>query len=92
MMVEISKTQDQEVGDGTTTVVILAGTLLKKAEELLDQEVHPTVIAKGFRVAKEKALEIVKGISKSISIDDKDKLAQIALTAMSSKAIKTHIA
>ena len=87
MMVEISKTQDQEVGDGTTTVVILAGTLLKKAEELLDQEVHPTVIAKGFRVAKEKALEIVKGISKSISIDDKDKLAQIALTAMSSKAV-----
>ncbi len=87
MMVEISKTQDEEVGDGTTTVVVLAGTMLKNAEGLLDQEVHPTVITKGYRVAKEKAIEVVKSISKSISINDEQKLIQIATTAMSSKAV-----
>ncbi len=87
MMVEISKTQDEEVGDGTTTVVVLAGTMLKKAEELLDQEIHPTMITRGYRVAKEKALEIVKSISRPLSIDDEEKLTKIAVTAMSSKAV-----
>ena len=55
MMVEVAKTQNEETGDGTTTSVILAGELLKNAEELLDQEVHPTVITKGFKIAKEEA-------------------------------------
>ncbi len=87
MMVEISKTQDEEVGDGTTTVVVLAGTMLKKAEELLDQEIHPTMITRGYRVAKEKALEIVKNISKTLTIKDEEKLTKIAVTAMSSKAV-----
>ncbi|MFH0889771.1 MAG: thermosome subunit beta [Candidatus Aenigmatarchaeota archaeon] len=87
MMVEISKTQDEEVGDGTTTVVVLASTMLKKAEDLLDQEVHPTVITKGYRSAKEKALEILKSIAKSVSMKDETKLVQIAVTAMNSKAV-----
>jgi archaeal chaperonin len=59
MMVEIAKTQDDEVGDGTTTAVVIAGELLKRAEDLLDQDVHPTVIAQGYRMAAEKAQEIL---------------------------------
>jgi len=60
MMVEIAKTQDAEVGDGTTTAVVVAGELLKQAEALLDQEIHPTVIAAGYRDATDKSMEILK--------------------------------
>src|SRR3989338_7103877 len=70
MMVEIAKTQDQEVGDGTTTAVVLAGELLKKAGDLLDDEIHPTVITKGYRLAKEKALETVKTLAIDVTIND----------------------
>ena len=63
MMVEIAKTQDDEVGDGTTTAVVIAGELLKRAEDLLEQDVHPTVIAQGYRQAAEEAQEILKNIA-----------------------------
>ncbi|MFH1106256.1 MAG: TCP-1/cpn60 chaperonin family protein, partial [Candidatus Aenigmatarchaeota archaeon] len=87
MMVEISKTQDEEVGDGTTTVVVIAAELLKKAEELLDQNVHPSIITKGIGVAKEKALEVLEKISKPIGINDDAILEQIGVTSMSSKSV-----
>ncbi|AGB05312.1 thermosome subunit [Aciduliprofundum sp. MAR08-339] len=86
MMVEVAKTQDSEVGDGTTTAVVLAGELLKNAEGLLEQNVHPTVIAAGYRHAAEKAKEILEEIAKPISMDDEETLKKIAATALSSKS------
>jgi thermosome len=88
MMVEVSKTQDQEVGDGTTTAAVLAGELLRKAEDLLNQNVHPTVIASGYRMAAEKAKEILSGISMPIK-DDEKLLLKIANTALNSKSAST---
>ena len=85
MMVEIAKTQDQEVGDGTTTAVVLAGELLKQAEELLEQEIHPTVIAAGYRAAADKSMEILKGLAVEVSAKDEDLLRKIAVTAMTGK-------
>lgn len=85
MMVEVSKAQEDEVGDGTTTAVIVAGELLKKAEELLDQDIHPTVITAGYRLAAEKAQEILEGMATPVSKDDDKILKQIAITSMSSK-------
>jgi chaperonin GroEL (HSP60 family) len=71
MLVEVAKTQDQEVGDGTTTAVILAGALLKKAEELLEQDVHPTVIIEGYKNAMEKALATIDKTAASVDPTDK---------------------
>ncbi|MBI1978485.1 MAG: TCP-1/cpn60 chaperonin family protein [Candidatus Aenigmarchaeota archaeon] len=88
MMVEVAKTQNEEVGDGTTTSVILAGELLKKAEELLEQEIHPTVITKGFKIAKEEALKVLEEIAKPVSVNDTDVLNKIAVTAMSGKSVE----
>ncbi len=85
MMVEIAKTQEDEVGDGTTTAVILAGKLLENAEKLLDEKIHPTVIARGYRLGAEKAYEISKEISYKISPQQKDLLKQIVITAMTGK-------
>jgi thermosome len=85
MMVEIAKTQDTEVGDGTTTAVVLAGELLKQAESLLEQEIHPTVIAAGYRAAADKSIEILKGLAVSVSVKDEDLLRKIAVTAMTGK-------
>ncbi len=85
MMVEISKTQENEVGDGTTTAVILAGELLKKAEELVEENIHPTIITKGYRIAKEKAIEELKKLSKKVTIEDTKTLEKIAETAMTGK-------
>src|SRR5512138_3631139 len=85
MMVEIAKTQDQEVGDGTTTAVVLAGELLKQAEELLDQEIHPTVIAAGYRAAADKSMEILKSIATKVTTKDEELLRKIATTAMTGK-------
>jgi thermosome len=85
MLVEVAKTQDAECGDGTTTSVVLAGELLKKAEELLDSNVHPTVIASGYRMASEKAVDILTGMSLKISSKDTKKLRRIANTALRSK-------
>ncbi|MDD5148666.1 MAG: thermosome subunit beta [Candidatus ainarchaeum sp.] len=89
MMVEIAKTQDQEVGDGTTTAVVIGGTLLKNAEELLDDEIHPSIIIKGYRLAAKKAKEIVSGIAEPISSKDTKILRNIALTSMTGKAAES---
>jgi len=86
MMVEVAKTQNEEVGDGTTTAVVIAGELLKKAGELLEQEIHPTVIIRGFNLAKEKVLKAMDNISKPISLEDDDELKKIAMTSMSGKS------
>ena len=85
MMVEIAKTQDAEVGDGTTTAVVIAGELLKQAEALFDQEIHPTVIAAGYRDATDKAIEILKSIATKVTTKDDDLLRKIAKTAMTGK-------
>jgi len=87
MMVEISKTIDTEVGDGTTSSVIFAGTLLAKAEELLKKDVHSSVIIEGFQAASEKALEILAEISKKVTSNDRETLMKIAKTSMESKLI-----
>jgi thermosome len=87
MMVEVAKTQDSEVGDGTTTSVILAGELLKRAKKLLEQKIHPTVITEGFRKAAEKAVEILDKISIKADINDYDALKNTAMTCMSSKIV-----
>jgi thermosome len=85
MLIEAAKTQDKEVGDGTTTVAVLAGELLKKAEVLIDQKVHPTMIVQGYRMAAEKAVQIVKSISIDASENDRALLERIAETAMTGK-------
>ena len=85
MIVEVAKTQEDEVGDGTTTAVVLAGELLKKAEDLLDQQIHPTVLAKGYRLAAEKAHLILNNISEKLSEKDDVLLKNIAITAMTGK-------
>jgi thermosome len=87
MMVEIAKTQDDMVGDGTTTAVVLSGELLKKAEELLEQNIHPTLIVRGYRKAAEKAMEVLDNISEAVKVDDKEILKKVAITAMSSKGV-----
>ena len=85
MMVEVAKSQDTEVGDGTTTAVVLAGELLKSAEELLDQNVHPTVITNGYHLAAEKALELLPELG--IKVDGDEILKEIAITAMTGKNV-----
>ncbi|MDD1728343.1 MAG: thermosome subunit, partial [Methanospirillum sp.] len=85
MMVEVAKTQDDEVGDGTTTAVVIAGELLKRSEELLEQDVHPTVIAHGYRMAAEKAQELLKGFAIDVKPKDVKILKKIAETAMTGK-------
>jgi len=90
MLVEVAKTQDEEAGDGTTTAVILAGELLKKAEDLIEQNIHPTVIASGYRQAAEKAREVLEKVATKISIKDADVLRKVAMTAMSSKSSSGH--
>jgi len=87
MVVEVAKTQDEECGDGTTTAVILAGELLKKAEALIEQNVHPTVISGGYRLAASKAREILEDSAITVSPSDKDALMDIARTAMISKSV-----
>ncbi|HIH86305.1 MAG TPA: thermosome subunit [Methanosarcinales archaeon] len=85
MMVEISKTQEKEVGDGTTSAVVLAGELLGQAEKLIELDVHPTVIIKGFRLAAEKAQEILESNAIGITAEDTETLRKVALTALSGK-------
>ena len=87
MMVEISKTVDNEVGDGTTSSVVIAGSLLEKAEQLLDKDVHSSVIVDGYQAAAEKALELLSQIAKQITPDDRASLLKIAKTSMQSKLI-----
>jgi archaeal chaperonin len=95
MLVEVAKSQDNEVGDGTTTAVVLAGELLTKAEKLLDQEVHPTVIVEGYKKASEKALEILQDLAIDIQPDDEKMLKLVAITSMGTKSLsesKEHFA
>ena len=87
MLVEISKTTDNEVGDGTTSAVVLAGALLDKAEELLNKDVHPTIVVDGYRKAAEKALEILDEMSLKIKPSDKVSLNHIAQTSMQTKLV-----
>ncbi len=95
MMVEVAKTQDNEVGDGTTTAVVLAGQLLHQAENLLEQNVHPTIIVDGFKKASQKAFEILDEIAIKVDVSDEDKLRDVAITSMNSKGVtvaKEHFA
>jgi len=87
MLVEVAKTQDDEVGDGTTTVVVVAGELLKKAEELVDQNIHPTVIVDGYRIASARALEILDEIAIKVDSNDKATLRRIAEVSLASKIL-----
>ncbi|MFB0523881.1 MAG: TCP-1/cpn60 chaperonin family protein, partial [Candidatus Bathyarchaeia archaeon] len=84
MMVEVAKTQDDEVGDGTTTSVIVAGEMLGKAEDLIDKKVHPTVIIDGYRKAADKALETLEKIAIPVEAKDKESLKKVAMTSMAS--------
>jgi len=88
MMVEIAKVQEDEVGDGTTTAVILAGELLKNAETLIDKNIHPTVIARGYKDAAEQAQKILNELGKPISAKDRDTLIKVATTAMTGKNVE----
>jgi len=87
MMVEIAKTQDDMVGDGTTTAVVLASEFLKKAEELLDQNIHPTILVSGYRKAAQKAIEIIEKNAVPIDVEDRKMMMKVALTSMGSKAV-----
>ena len=87
MMVEVAKTQDDMVGDGTTTAVVLSGELLKKGEELLEQNIHPTAIVGGYKKAAQKAIEVLEKISIDVDLDDKETLKKVAVTSMGSKAV-----
>ena len=88
MLVEIAKATDNEVGDGTTSVVVLAGALLEQAESLLLQDVHPTIIVDGYRKAATKAKEYIKDISDQVTPDDKSILLKIANTSMQTKLVR----
>ncbi|HDJ26197.1 MAG TPA: thermosome subunit, partial [Candidatus Bathyarchaeota archaeon] len=90
MMVEVAKTQDDEVGDGTTTAVIVAGELLAQAEQLLDKNVHPVIILDGYRKASQKALEELDAIAIPVDPKDKEMLKKVAMTAMASKLVAEH--
>jgi len=90
MMVEVSKTQDDEVGDGTTSVVILTGELLGKATELMDKKVHPIVIIDGYRQAEAEALKILDAIAEKVDPKDKKMLKKVAMTTMASKLISGY--
>ena len=87
MVVEVSKTQDNECGDGTTSAVVFAGELLKKSESLIEQNVHPTVISNGFRLASQEAIKVLKGMGVKVSPTDKKTLKLVAMTAMTGKSV-----
>src|SRR3712207_6535316 len=87
MMVEISKATDNEVGDGTTSVVVLAGSLIEKAEELITKNVHPTVIVDGYRKSAVKSIELLNNIAIKVTNNDKEQLIKIAKTSMQTKLV-----
>ncbi|WP_423837333.1 thermosome subunit beta [Thermococcus argininiproducens] len=90
MIIEIAKTQDKEAGDGTTSAVVIAGELLAKAEELLDQNIHPSIIIKGYTLAAEKAQEIIDKIAISVEPDNEETLTKIASTSVTGKNAESH--
>jgi len=89
MVIEVARTQDDEVGDGTTTAVVLVGALMEQAEYMLEQGIHPTVIAQGYRMGMEKALEIVNSLSLKVDPTDRKTLIKIADTAITGKSIES---
>ena len=90
MLVEVAKTQDDEVGDGTTSAVVLTGELLSKAEQLIEKGVHPTVIVDGYNMAAEKALEILEGIAIKVDPADKSMLKKVAAVAVATKMLAEY--
>ena len=90
MMVEIAKTQDDEVGDGTTSAVVMSGELLSKAQNLMDKDVHPTLIVDGYQIASAKALEFLQRIAITVKPTDKTMLLKIAKVALASKLLAEH--
>jgi len=90
MLVEISKAQDIEAGDGTTSVVVMAGALLRACQDLMAKGIHPAAISDGFQVAHKKAVEVIDSMSTPIDLNDKDALVQNAVTSLSSKVINHH--
>ena len=91
LLVEVAKAQDAEVGDGTTSAVVLAGTLLAKSEELLDQNIHPTLIIEGYTRAMQKALEVLSEIAEQVNPEDRSTLRKIVDTAIASKYIGSGV-
>jgi len=89
MVVEVAKTQDEEVGDGTTSAAVVAGQLLSKAEDLIEQEIHPTIIAAGYRLAAEKAVEVLNSLAMTVELSNRDLLVSIAETAMTGKGAES---
>lgn len=89
-LVEISKAQDIEAGDGTTSVVVIAGALLKACTDLLSKGIHPTSISDGFQVALTKAMEVIDGMAQPVDLNDRDQLIQNAITSLSSKVVSHH--
>ena len=87
MMVEISKATDNEVGDGTTSVVVFAGALIERAEDLITKDVHPTIIVDGYRKASVKAIDILNKIAQKVNANDKESLIKIAKTSMQTKLV-----
>ena len=87
MLVEVAKTQDDEVGDGTTSAVVLAGELLKEAESLVEQDVHPTIIVNGYRIAANEAIKRLNALAFPVKRDDKATLRSMARTAMSGRSV-----
>jgi len=95
MVVEVAKTQDDEAGDGTTSAVVLAGELLKKSEDLIEQNVHPTIVVNGFRMAAEKAMNVLDKMAVNVRRGDKKKLLSIAKTSIGGRSmgsIRDHLA
>ncbi len=90
MLVEVAKTQDNEAGDGTTSAVIIAGELLKKAEELIDKSIHPTIIIDGYKKAAKKALETLERIAITVDLEKEDYLKKAAVTSMASKVVAEY--
>src|SRR5438874_10996668 len=87
MMVEVAKSVDNEVGDGTTSSVVFAGGLLEKAEDLINKQVHPTLIVDGYNAASEQALKLLQKIAAKVNLENKELLIKIARTSMYSKLV-----
>src|SRR5947208_10862094 len=90
MMVEVSKATDNEVGDGTTSVVVLAGALIEKAEELIGKDVHPIIIVDGYRKSAAKAIEVLNSIATKVHGNEKQELIRVAKTSMQTKLVSTQ--
>ena len=88
LVVEVAETQDGEVGDGTTTETVLVGSMMEEAEKLLAREVHPTIIANGYQLGMEKALEVLEDLAITVGFEDRENLLKIANTAMTGKSIE----